>query len=725
MDDLKHGSGVGWHRRSLLVALLAALCLFVCPGPRRAAAEGPDAVVVLGIDVSGSMGNLDGEGHARVRQYLHQILFSGFRIRDDLSPADRVIIDEEPGLLAEGLVAQGHAVRCYHFGPRVEDKGTVSRASDLDAVYPDLNRLDGETRLGDAMEHALSFLRPGTDGIRTLYWVYVSDWTLDTVSRGDLTAQHERVTALRAAFPERPILTLSVGDSVPPVYVEVRRYVSKQQIDDEFEHIRAAADELEHKSADPQTAPEEVSEELSSLRERVAILESTLRQMGQYAYTLEEMMQRLEELETINRRLQELEASTLMPEPFGLLLPEPSATVLQGEVAFSWEPSALATGYRLTTRGDGEHSITTGPASTSASIRLKSGEYEWTVIALAARENLQRETTSGWRPLVVGALSPTLGLQSPASGARVDAGRIVFSWDPLQGAAAYRLLVQSGGDDASSYEAADARREVELGHGEYTWWVEALTSDSRILVRSESRGLTTVAMPSPAPFSPRAPLATSQVISGVVTLSWEPSEHAIGYTISVLPLRGGAEPVAEQSVRECAADVALPAGAYQWTATAQGAQGESVPMAGGPVRFRVLARAADTVGPSIGLIAILVILVLAGSAWLAISRRPRWVRVRDAAGLREGKDFLLEVGKGSSSRIYLYDYPDPGSTYDVGASGLRIERNTLGVYLRGDDGRTDTRVRYGLPFTVDSGSMLTELVLERSAPEEGEHAQDV
>ncbi len=375
-------------------------------GGGGAAADEPVSQVVLGIDTSGSMAIWRG-GHARVLEYVTQVLFQGFELGDVQAP-DTIIVPQvaahaeaDRTALAQGLAAAGGGVEAFWYGVGITEEGTVADASGLAGIYPAIDQFDGGTHLGDALARALA----GFDAqpmLQSVYWVNVSDDILDVGDPSMDADQRKMILQLRDAYPSRVLLSISVEQNDRTVLVNVEEFYSKSQIASTRQMIADTLPQVEDQAQDPQVSSADLRTDVSTLRDQVTALQGTLAEIGTQVYG-SELAEVRQELEEMNQRVAALETLLAVPAAFELLAPEAGAQATAGEVRLSWQPSEAATRYEVAIQaGDGEPTVATVDAGqTEYAATLAPGAYRWGCKRGGARRPDHGERR-GWRDLTVG-----------------------------------------------------------------------------------------------------------------------------------------------------------------------------------------------------------------------------------------------------------------------------------------------------------------------------------
>ncbi|MBV6644128.1 MAG: hypothetical protein KI790_01685 [Cyclobacteriaceae bacterium] len=185
-----------------------------------------------------------------------------------------------------------------------------------------------------------------------------------------------------------------------------------------------------------------------------------------------------------------IEKVDISNESITILAPADSAISDTSQVSFWWEEVVGADEYRLSVVQPSFDAATMVLADTifltnRLSLQLPDGHFEWRVRA----QNDQFVTAYFTRELVVSTEDKILTddhviLKSPTDSVQWVSTSVVLSWEELEGADSYEVLIQSPSFDNAEQiiedeEVSDNRLQVSLDSGTYQWGVRAINSVSK------------------------------------------------------------------------------------------------------------------------------------------------------------------------------------------------------------------------------------------------------
>ncbi|MCD8185087.1 MAG: hypothetical protein LUD68_01090 [Rikenellaceae bacterium] len=181
-----------------------------------------------------------------------------------------------------------------------------------------------------------------------------------------------------------------------------------------------------------------------------------------------------------------------------ILSPSQGVTLREAETVFAWEPMDGAENYRLTVVSPSfEHveKLVQDLTLIENSFRttLTGGAYQWRIIAQnggSRSEPLIRSfSVAAWEDIS----DRQITVIAPAAGIQTANRNILFAWEPVKGAARYRLMIASPSFDRLELLIEDAALEetslrVSLDPGRYQWRIQALNDDYQ--TTAQTYGLT-------------------------------------------------------------------------------------------------------------------------------------------------------------------------------------------------------------------------------------------
>jgi hypothetical protein len=174
-----------------------------------------------------------------------------------------------------------------------------------------------------------------------------------------------------------------------------------------------------------------------------------------------------------------------------------------------WDPIAGAERYAVSVESHTGDSYETTTYSTSWTVPDKldpaSGPFEWTVQAIGNDGTATPLTIGARRTFrLTGNVPETAAgpLTPLAQGAAPTDRFPALRWEPLDGAATYRLWVGTAGtnsfhpvDGAFAYPAATDNGKLNIAGGDYEWFVQAFDEDEHLIGQIDDRGAFTVTSP--------------------------------------------------------------------------------------------------------------------------------------------------------------------------------------------------------------------------------------
>ena len=259
-----------------------------------------------------------------------------------------------------------------------------------------------------------------------------------------------------------------------------------------------------------------------------------------------------------------------------VISPQSKAEIVKPEVNFSWNPVDGANHYRLLVASPSFAAMEWLAADrvmeeTLFKQELPDGPYEWQVQAL----NDEFKTVSAIHPFRVRTEKDLSGQKmtviAPATGSVINQTEVLFSWNAVEGATAYRLQIVSPSFDKmqgliEDKEVEETVYRVQLGDGEYQWRVYALNAGSQTNPVTTSFRVQTKKDISRDRLTVIAPANGALLSRPEVTFSWESLAGADGYRLMVAsPSFAQAQWMADDvTVTGTSHQVTLPAGTYQW-----------------------------------------------------------------------------------------------------------------------------------------------------------------
>jgi hypothetical protein len=254
----------------------------------------------------------------------------------------------------------------------------------------------------------------------------------------------------------------------------------------------------------------------------------------------------------------------------GLGSPSNGATFNAGTpVTFNWSTVPGSAGYDVKINdGQGWQVVAENLTTTSHTMALAEGEYEWEV-----RANFNGSCAPAYseiRELVIGAAcaaGEAPRLVNPANNATVNSP-VTFEWDPTANAQKYLLRVKKSGGTVRTLAETTGTvyRTTELAAGTYEWWVVAdypacpnVESTRRTVTISGSGGGCPT---NPAKATLVSPANGATGLSSPVKFQWNAVNGAIGYR--VLAAFNNGEPAIIGSTTSTSLTAALPAGSGTW-----------------------------------------------------------------------------------------------------------------------------------------------------------------
>lgn len=248
--------------------------------------------------------------------------------------------------------------------------------------------------------------------------------------------------------------------------------------------------------------------------------------------------------------------------------PANNATVPVGKVTFTWSASTGTTPitYTVSTEETGTVCTSTG---TTCSGNLTAGSYLWKITA----KNAWGTGVSSSRVLTVSGSAGTAPsapvLVSPAAGANVPSGQVVFSWNASTGSApiTYRVIV--GPAQLCSVIDGTSCTGTLSTAGSYTWYVQATNSIGS--ASSATRALTVISSGAPSTPSLVSPANNASVDAGTVPFYWNASTGTTPITYKVII--SGVQTVCTTTATSC--NASLQAGSVTWAVQATNSVGSA------------------------------------------------------------------------------------------------------------------------------------------------------
>jgi predicted phage tail protein len=271
------------------------------------------------------------------------------------------------------------------------------------------------------------------------------------------------------------------------------------------------------------------------------------------------------------------------------LAPAQGMTTAHKTVAFSWEPLAGATGYRVVVVTPDFEQATgfaadTTLQGTSFSAEFANGLYQWQIEAFNAAFRSKTQTGSFRVQTEKDISRERITAISPLNETETNRSEVLFSWDPLVGAERYRLTVASPSFERMEWLAADETLtetlyRLELPDGRYEWRIQALNDAFETEPGTQTFRVRREKDLSKEQVSIVAPAAGSTLSRHEAVFSWDPLAGADRYRLTV------ASPsfermewlAADETLTETQYRLELPDGRYEWRIQALNGSSQTTP----------------------------------------------------------------------------------------------------------------------------------------------------
>ncbi|MDR2936147.1 MAG: hypothetical protein LBU80_02240 [Rikenellaceae bacterium] len=246
------------------------------------------------------------------------------------------------------------------------------------------------------------------------------------------------------------------------------------------------------------------------------------------------------------------------------------------QIAFLWEELSGADDYRLTVAAPSFSKIErlwkdTMMTETQLGINLPDGDYEWRVQAYNSGYQSRFETLSFRVQTATDISRETISVISPVANLETNDPQVAFAWDPLPGAAAYRVRVASPSFRDIRWLAADTTLtetilRLDLADGVYEWQIHAFNVGCRTNTQTSAFAIRTIEDISAKAIRILAPTPDIVMSGGRVAFAWDPLSGADSYRLTLVsPAFDKVQWfVADTVVTDHLVRFDLPDGKYQW-----------------------------------------------------------------------------------------------------------------------------------------------------------------
>ena len=272
-----------------------------------------------------------------------------------------------------------------------------------------------------------------------------------------------------------------------------------------------------------------------------------------------------------------------------VVTPSADAVLSDGNVRFSWETLEYADYYRLILVSQTLSEVGATVADTLLDGNtfvplepLPSGSYEWRIQAHNSEYQTRPQSFSFRVQMAKDIREETVELLSPQDKAELLSSTVGFSWEPLDGAESYRLVVVSPEFGSAQQMLVDSiltvtHCRVELSDAHYQWRLQALNDEFTSLPATASFRVNSIPDLSSKTVDVVSPKNNNTLTHEDVLFAWTSVPGAEQYRITIVsPDFGNLQRLVEDThTEETSFRTTLPNGAYQWQVQALNSASQS------------------------------------------------------------------------------------------------------------------------------------------------------